>query len=56
MSCYIHNYTILFVVFFPKMETPSFEQYSNVFLMGVNTVIVLVLVEQPTNIRGLLSH
>ena len=28
------------------MEAPNFEQYSNVFLMGVNKVLVLVKVDE----------
>ena len=47
MSCYMHNYTFHFYVyfyFFQKLEAPNFELYSNVYLLGVNTVRDLVLV------------
>ena len=42
MSCYIHGYT--FYLFSRKWKHHTLNQYLNVFLMGVNQVLVLVLV------------
>ena len=42
MSCYIHGYT--FYLFYRKWKHQTSNQYLNVFLMGVNKVLVLVLV------------